>query len=437
MAAIDVKTQLVIEQVRLDAKAQADLAAIKAKFMASPAGSLPGASADFDAAAKRQGLDRGARAQPGTLDKLQMANPATIAMKALTSVIETGIKNSKIVQTITKKVGEALGLLVDLILLPFLPILIWALIGLFKAVLWLGDMWKKFVTPIIEWVGDLYDDIIGWLGLDKEKNFYSDIFEWLGLKKKKELEPDDMPSKKDKLLDTIDDSTWQESLKKKFLGLGFLVIENLGGGIVERLYSVWNPALQEALAELQKWWTGFTSFEWLGDPLKVAKEWFAGFASGEWIGEGAFWEVIKSWFRGFITFDWLPEPFKIIKNFAIGFFSFGWLSDPFKPIRDKFTDFMSFKWLNVDTAASVIKSFIRQSLPYGIGDFLGFEQGGTVPGVIGKPQLAVVHGGETITPPGKQIGSISNAFNFYGLTNDQLVDKIRGVQRLDATRYSQ
>ena len=35
-----------------------------------------------------------------------------------------------------------------------------------------------------------------------------------------------------------------------------------------------------------------------------------------------------------------------------------------------------------------------------VGGFLGFASGGVVPGPKGAPMLAVVHGGETITPPG-------------------------------------
>jgi hypothetical protein len=38
------------------------------------------------------------------------------------------------------------------------------------------------------------------------------------------------------------------------------------------------------------------------------------------------------------------------------------------------------------------------------GFLLGFDQGGVVPGRIGAPRLAVVHGGETITPPGRSSG---------------------------------
>ena len=37
-------------------------------------------------------------------------------------------------------------------------------------------------------------------------------------------------------------------------------------------------------------------------------------------------------------------------------------------------------------------------------DIMGFQSGGMVPGRIGAPRLAMVHGGETITPPGKSMG---------------------------------
>ena len=42
----------------------------------------------------------------------------------------------------------------------------------------------------------------------------------------------------------------------------------------------------------------------------------------------------------------------------------------------------------------------------------GFITGGIVPGNLGQPQLAVVHGGETITPAGKGMGTVNN-FNVY------------------------
>ena len=75
-----------------------------------------------------------------------------------------------------------------------------------------------------------------------------------------------------------------------------------------------------------------------------------------------------------------------------------------KSIKQKFVD--AFKGIG-RIIASVIPDWIVKVLKGGIsigrsiGRILGFAQGGIVPGPIGKPTLAVVHGGETITPPGE------------------------------------
>lgn len=47
-----------------------------------------------------------------------------------------------------------------------------------------------------------------------------------------------------------------------------------------------------------------------------------------------------------------------------------------------------------------VKSLGSKALS-GLGDILGFEKGGIVPGPIGAPQLAVVHGGEMVIPNGR------------------------------------
>jgi len=54
-----------------------------------------------------------------------------------------------------------------------------------------------------------------------------------------------------------------------------------------------------------------------------------------------------------------------------------------------------------------------KSIPEKAGKILGFENGGIVPGRIGQPTLALVHGGESIMPPGKSNGNIFN-FDFSG-----------------------
>ena len=53
----------------------------------------------------------------------------------LVAAIHKATAQSKIVGVIESSIGKALGLLVDLILLPFLPLITWGIIGLFNAIL--------------------------------------------------------------------------------------------------------------------------------------------------------------------------------------------------------------------------------------------------------------------------------------------------------------
>jgi len=63
------------------------------------------------------------------------------------------------------------------------------------------------------------------------------------------------------------------------------------------------------------------------------------------------------------------------------------------------------------------------------GNLLGFAQGGTVPGTIGTPTIAVVHGGETIIPAGGSGTGNTYYLQFYGLTNEELPGKVKEVLR--------
>lgn len=62
-----------------------------------------------------------------------------------------------------------------------------------------------------------------------------------------------------------------------------------------------------------------------------------------------------------------------------------------------------FRWL-ADKIRGIWKWFM--DIGGRVGKWLGFQRGGIVPGPIGAPQLAVVHGGERIIPAGRGAGSI-------------------------------
>ncbi len=71
----------------------------------------------------------------------------------------------------------------------------------------------------------------------------------------------------------------------------------------------------------------------------------------------------------------------------------------------------------------------------------GFAEGGVVPGSIGQPQLAMVHGGETIIPANESMGNIVVNFTqpvFFEREDsmNKFVDMIRkGIQRQDRLRF--
>jgi len=60
---------------------------------------------------------------------------------ALVQIIADAISNSKILMTVLGTIGKALGLLIDIILLPFLPILTTGIIWLFQGIMAFHRLW--------------------------------------------------------------------------------------------------------------------------------------------------------------------------------------------------------------------------------------------------------------------------------------------------------
>lgn len=85
-------------------------------------------------------------------------------------------------------------------------------------------------------------------------------------------------------------------------------------------------------------------------------------------------------------------------------------------------------------AASKLFSFLTGT---GVGRVLGFAEGGVVPGPRGAAQLAVVHGGETITPAGQGMGMVINV-DARGSVPGMEVLVRRGVQQaIEASRFNE
>lgn len=65
-----------------------------------------------------------------------------------------------------------------------------------------------------------------------------------------------------------------------------------------------------------------------------------------------------------------------------------------------------------------------------IGGVLGFQEGGIVPGAIGTPVPALVHGGEMIIPYGKTAGGTQNNYNIT-ITGNTMLDEDSAVKMGD------
>ena len=79
---------------------------------------------------------------------------------ALVSIIGDAISNSKILTTILGTIGQALGLLIDVILLPFLPILVTGIIWLYQGIMQFYKLWSTTVKTL----GDALNKLTAALG---------------------------------------------------------------------------------------------------------------------------------------------------------------------------------------------------------------------------------------------------------------------------------
>jgi hypothetical protein len=66
-----------------------------------------------------------------------------IGLVILTAAIHKAVSQSKIIGVIVSSISKALGLLIDLILLPFLPIITWGIIQLYNSIMEWNKWWGK------------------------------------------------------------------------------------------------------------------------------------------------------------------------------------------------------------------------------------------------------------------------------------------------------
>jgi len=64
----------------------------------------------------------------------------------LADAIKAMVSRSKVLNTLLEHISSALSLLLDLILLPFLPLLVYGIVQLYNAVIGLGKIWNEYIS---------------------------------------------------------------------------------------------------------------------------------------------------------------------------------------------------------------------------------------------------------------------------------------------------
>lgn len=87
------------------------------------------------------------------------AGGAAGGILVLSDAIKALTKQSKVLTTVQDTVGKALGLLVDLVLLPFLPLLVFGLLYLYTAIMWVGKIWNDWIakSSVVEAAGNVFN----------------------------------------------------------------------------------------------------------------------------------------------------------------------------------------------------------------------------------------------------------------------------------------
>lgn len=135
--------------------------------------------------------------------------------------------------------------------------------------------------------------------------------------------------------------------------------------------------------------------------------------------------VINKTLQGFVILaDSIPFALKQVENLAAGYLK---ATDAIQKFGSAITSVKS-------KAESGLQS-IGQNIGAGLNSLLSFDKGGIVPGPIGSPMLAVVHGGETVVPTrGGSASSFGNGItvNISGNNISSDMDMRKIAERVSA-----
>lgn len=455
----------------------------------------------------------------GSLAGLTAAMTAAVAVGILLAdALKKMVEESKILSTVNTMISKALGLLMDLILLPFLPVIAMGLVFLFKGIIMLGMAIGKFVKDLADkiWeiLGPIWDGIVKafqeWY--DTLKPIFDDLKTWLQPALTKLSEWFDLLCQKitefiawmfPKTVTDESDQPGSPDYKGKQLPLfstkhteGMTEGAKAGNEMASVNIGGYDINIPRSAAVIAGALVGGIVGYFIGGPVGAT---IGAAISGAFFGRivdeayilgdkagGMFykagWDTAEGLRRDFydplmrslesLKWEWnnaaaVLEGFvvslKVAFDFAYvntglatfvdwmkGAFSFAWLNDPMQIIntfRDNvISAFNSLVRGSMSIIVGAYNAIARNPVAQALGmrEIAGYALGGTVPGAIGAPQLAVVHGGEKITPPGQggsggnttnQSSTQHNIFNFYGYQDDKFVAKVKDVMRQQGAQY--
>jgi hypothetical protein len=275
----------------------------------------------------------------------------------LTDALKQVFSNSKILTTVLGTIAQALGLLIDVILLPFLPILITGIIWLYQGIMLFYKLWNGiWSSKVVQGVGAALTDLGKILG-------------------------------------------------KGIGGLLSIGVNFLGGAgniVWEFLQWLWNLATSNGIIGM--------AFSFILGPFGLLLNWIYDVATGKNTGTLKLLLDVAGAAVGFLTWLWntiTSGGANLFVNLTQG--ARNTVSNAASTAGDWWSGVMSGGWL-----------------PH-------FDQGGVVPGT--GPQLAVVHGGETVTPAGQSGGHTFIFPNYVG-SKTELMKVVTDALRQNQYRYN-
>jgi hypothetical protein len=382
----EIQTKMIIKQVEIDASAKAKMEEFtRVRLGLAPGSPVTGKQVAATGAAMQK-IGLGGPELGGALVSGMMG--LVTAITSIAGILGMMIENSKIIAFVMNTVGKALGLLMDLILLPFLPIIVWVLIKLFQGIMAFGRLWKdaskwideKLIKPFAEWIDTyLVQPFFAWV--EGAKKWIEDV--------------------KRAIWDTFD--WWEKALEN----IPFWIDDNI----------------------TKPFWNWVSSVPGWVDTHIVKPFWNIFDSVSKWIQTYIYEPFHKTMWQIWAWLDtYIIQPFWTMFKFITGWID-TYIKNPFFEFVDRVKGLLSsvITWLwekwnalvgAVQGNASGAEYTTSPNVPWA-------AEGGTVD----KTGLAVIHKGETITPAGGGVtviinGTYQNDEDLY----KKFVDKLRRDQ---------